>query len=530
LGNRIDEAMFHLTNIKGVSMRPELMRAVYTTVRFCAAAVRRQRMLALLVTLAVCAAPCVTYAQFGGLMEKAKEKAIQVLTDKVMTEIEKKISDAVSKYPISDEAKKDITKKLTDTAKPVVKKFIDGASSGKLPNPMELTQTILKDILPQIPALVAAAKSGGGDTRPAAAPQQAPPQQTPPRQTLAQKISPVQQAPQQTVLAVLPEQPARNNPKIAVYAAGAKDVSVNKAVAMRLAIALANSGRYQMSGNYAEFFDRSAIELKDSATAVGSEQIKRMGENFGMEYVCVAVIANMFGEDRIFARIVNAGTAEITAEGMSNRPLKTLADLTSASEQLVETMFKKDPPPAAAPTPAPMPPPTVAAPCAPCAESASGTEPERKSKTGFAFGYGLSGDAAIFQLGVVHVRPITEEVISLVAEVNSWFGEGRNSGGGYYYDRSTGSYSARSEVISFHGANVPVLFRFEKSVVFSEAGVFLDVLSGETELTGREAWLTNVGIVLGSGLSFSKGYTHYFYRFNYGTAYYSHTLGIRQLF
>jgi len=487
------------------------------------------RTLALLATAAICASPCFTYAQFGGLMEKAKGKAIQILMDGTMNEIEKKIADAVAKQPISEEAKADITKKLTEMARPIVKKFIDEAASGKLPNPAELAQTVLKDILPKIPGLVAAAKSGGGAAQPAASA----PQQTPQPEARTQHTAPVRQAPQ-AAAPVHFEQPARNNPKIAVYAVGAKDVSVNKAMAMRLAIALANSGRYQVSENYAEFFDRAAAaaEWHDIVTAAASEQFRRMGEQLGIDYVCVAEIAPVFGEYRTFARLVNVGTAEVAAAGASDLPLKTLPDLTAASEQLVEAMFKKElpppPPPAqpCAPQPAPPPP--------PCAEPADGTdtgaEPERKSATGFTLGYGLSGDASIFQLGGVHIRPITEEVISLVVEINVWLGEGHNAGGGYYYDYYTGGYSLRDEAISFYGANIPALFRFEKSVVFSEAGVFLDVLSGKAELTGRTAWMANVGIALGGGFSFSKGYTHYFYRFNYGTAYYSHTFGIRQLF
>jgi hypothetical protein len=146
-------------------------------------------------------------------------------------------------------------------------------------------------------------------------------------------------------------QPARDNPKIAVYAVGAKDASVNKAMAMRLAIALANSGRYQMSKNYAEFFDRASSEWKDIATAAGAEQIKRMGEIFDLEYVCLTEITSLFGEDRVFARIVNVGTAAITAKGASDRPVRSPADLTAASEQIVEAMFKKEPPPKSSATP-----------------------------------------------------------------------------------------------------------------------------------------------------------------------------------
>jgi hypothetical protein len=346
------------------------------------------------------------------------------------------------------------------------------------------------------------------------------------------------QAPQAAAPAA-PQQPARDHPKIAVYAVGARDASVNKAMAMRLAIALANSGRYQASKNYMEFFDRSSAEWRDVATAVSPEQIRRLGELFDLEDVCVAEITSVLGEARIFARIVNVGTMEITAEGASNRPPRSLADLTAASEQIVEAMFKKEPPARAAsqPSAAPCPPPPPAqpaayescppcpscAPCSPCPESDGEAESERRSKTGFTLAYGLSGDATIFQFGLVHVRHITDEVVSLVVETNTWLGEGHNRNGNY-------NYNARDEAIPFYGANIPVLFKFEKSVIFSEIGVFFDALSGKNEYTGKNVWLFNVGATAGGGFSFGKGYTNYFYRFNYGMSYYSHTIGIRQLF
>jgi len=52
-------------------------------------------------------------------------------------------------------------------ARPIVKKFIDSATSGKLPNQTELVNMVLKDILPRIPGLVAAviAEGDGPDTK-----------------------------------------------------------------------------------------------------------------------------------------------------------------------------------------------------------------------------------------------------------------------------------------------------------------------------------------------------------------------------
>jgi len=95
-------------------------------------------MLAAAAAITVIAMPMASYAQFGALGNMAKGKAIEALNDKVMKELEKKFTDIVAKEPISEAAKAATVKKLTEMARPIVKKFIDGAASGKLPNPMEL--------------------------------------------------------------------------------------------------------------------------------------------------------------------------------------------------------------------------------------------------------------------------------------------------------------------------------------------------------------------------------------------------------
>jgi hypothetical protein len=330
--------------------------------------------------------------------------------------------------------------------------------------------------------------------------------------------------------------PQGGPPGIAAYAFGAKSAAVNRALATRLLVALAGSGRYQAVEEYKDFFDRAEAELKDSAIAASSERLMDIGRDFGAEYVCVAEIAPVFGERRVFAYILDAETGEVAAKGTADAPLRTLPDMTVASGLIVEAMFKKEAP-ASAPPAAPQLPPlqlsgtAALCPQCQCQESAcgeAGAEPaQRKSKGGFTLGYGLSGAASMFSIGSALVRPITEKTVSLVMEANIWFG-GWNSTYDYYGGSSV--YISRDVRTSFSGVDVPVLFRFEKSVFSSEAGAFIDILSGTNDYTHDKEWLLNAGVAIGGGLTFGKGYTQYFYRFNYGTAYYTNLIGIRQLF
>ncbi|MDR2592232.1 MAG: hypothetical protein LBC59_05430 [Chitinispirillales bacterium] len=328
---------------------------------------------------------------------------------------------------------------------------------------------------------------------------------------------------QEAAIAVPAQQQPLDESNIAAYVLGAKDPALNKAMSVRLVIALANSGRYQAAENYMEFFDQAVEAQKKGAAQLDVNLMKTLGKQLGVDYVCVAEIVTVFGEYRTFAYLLRVKTAKSAAEGSSDLPLKTLSDLTAASEQIVESMFKKETLSAAAV--APSAPPHSSEPPAPYISSdepARGEAVEfvskRRSKTGFTLGYGFSGDASIMQLGGVHIYPITEDVISLAVETNFRLGEWNSRFDTYY------------ETISYYGVNIPALCKFENSVFFAETGVSLDVLSAKNERTSESVWMTNVGAVVGAGLTFNKGYAQYFYRFSYGTAYYSHVFGIRQLF
>jgi len=130
--------------------------------------------------------------------------------------------------------------------------------------------------------------------------------------------------------------------------------------------------------------------------------------------------------------------------------------------------------------------------------------PERSVKNGLTLGYIVGGEA-VFQVGFAQARPIGEEMASFVWEANVWAGA---DGGNTVF-----------------GVNLPILFQFDLSVFSFEAGAQFDAL-----YINNSGGLYNVGAVVGGGLSFGGDMVRPFYRFNYGTGYYSHLVGIRKLF
>ena len=151
-------------------------------------------------------------------------------------------------------------------------------------------------------------------------------------------------------------QATQNVPKIAVYVSGAEDPAVNKAMANGLITTLVNSGRYQAAENYKEFFEQAVEEQNGGAVPMKHEQIKKLGDQFGVRYVCIAEIVVVFGESQISARIVDVETGENGAMSAVGSQLKSQNDIANASEQIISEMLKKTQPSAQIAEIAPLPP------------------------------------------------------------------------------------------------------------------------------------------------------------------------------
>jgi len=90
-----------------------------------------------------------------------KAKAVETLTNGVMKELEKKFTEILSKETISAAVKKNVVSKLSEISRPIVKNFIDNATTGKLPNAAELVNKVLNDVVPRVPEIVAASLAEG---------------------------------------------------------------------------------------------------------------------------------------------------------------------------------------------------------------------------------------------------------------------------------------------------------------------------------------------------------------------------------
>jgi hypothetical protein len=131
------------------------------------------------------------------------------------------------------------------------------------------------------------------------------------------------------------------NPSVAVYVTG-DDVSgrTKDALAAYMLDALVNSGRYRAIERSEAFL--LAIEeehVKQRGGAVDDAQIREIGKQAGVQFVCVAAITPAMGEHQISARIIDVETADIIASGVSGGPLGSLDDLKRVAAAAVYNMI-----------------------------------------------------------------------------------------------------------------------------------------------------------------------------------------------
>jgi len=111
----------------------------------------RQRWILLLAALMVIAIPGISYAQLD-----VRGRAVETLTNGVMKELDKKFTEMVAKEALSAAVKAKIVKDLSEMSRPMVKNFIDGAASGRLPNVTQVVNSVMTDITPRAKELVTA--------------------------------------------------------------------------------------------------------------------------------------------------------------------------------------------------------------------------------------------------------------------------------------------------------------------------------------------------------------------------------------
>jgi len=140
-------------------------------------------------------------------------------------------------------------------------------------------------------------------------------------------------------------------PKLAVYVFGTIDANLNKSLSNKLLAAMVQNGVYTWVDN-PESFQTELASKKN----VSFSQISQSAKQRGADFVCAVNLIGASGVYSISASLVKTANSQIIKNASLNRTLKSMDDLTAATNELAKQLL-----PAATPSVA-APPPTVSAP------------------------------------------------------------------------------------------------------------------------------------------------------------------------
>ena len=121
--------------------------------------------------------------------------------------------------------------------------------------------------------------------------------------------------------------------KVAVYVTGSDPI--NNILGNRLVDGIAKSGKYIAIERTASFLTELSKEHNYQRTgSVDDSEISRIGKQFGVQYVCVATVFNIWNEKYISTRLIDVETVEVTSTSSSNGSIENTSQLISVLNEL----------------------------------------------------------------------------------------------------------------------------------------------------------------------------------------------------
>lgn len=129
-------------------------------------------------------------------------------------------------------------------------------------------------------------------------------------------------------------------PKVAVYVTGDVDDGIKKVIGSKLVSGITHSSNYTAVERTGDFLGELMKEQDYQLSgAVTDSQIARIGQQFGVQYVVVADISEVFESMFISARMIDVQTAQITNSTDANQVVTDMAGLTTIAEKIVSDIM-----------------------------------------------------------------------------------------------------------------------------------------------------------------------------------------------
>lgn len=128
--------------------------------------------------------------------------------------------------------------------------------------------------------------------------------------------------------------------KVAVYVTGDTEAGYKKVIGSKLVTGITRSEGYAAVERTADFLAELTKEQDyQMSGAVSDNQIARLGQQFGVRYVLVADISEVFESMFISARMIDVQTAQITNSTESDAVVDDMNSLSKIAESIVVQLF-----------------------------------------------------------------------------------------------------------------------------------------------------------------------------------------------
>lgn len=133
----------------------------------------------------------------------------------------------------------------------------------------------------------------------------------------------------------------RAKKKVAVYmTGGTSDATYKKVIGAKLVNAITESGEYAAVERTAEFLAALSAESDyQTSGEVRDSQIAQLGQKFGVRYVVVADVSEIFDEYFITARLINVETGLVERAFDINGPADSMSQLVSLSQEVAHGLL-----------------------------------------------------------------------------------------------------------------------------------------------------------------------------------------------
>lgn len=134
----------------------------------------------------------------------------------------------------------------------------------------------------------------------------------------------------------------QNSKKVAVYVIpNDSGKEIGRVLGDKLVAAFTNSGRYIAIERTNSFLYQLSKEQDYQRTgAVEDSDISRIGKQFGVQYVCVADVSEVFGEKFVSARLVDVETAEVVNSHDVGGAMNTMRNCLQVANEIADYLSK----------------------------------------------------------------------------------------------------------------------------------------------------------------------------------------------